>query len=354
MEILFVKRVTQCCYANLTTMIKRTLSILFPFLFISLAHGQDPHYTQFFSAPFTVNPAYVGVFDGQYRAMCNYRQQWDNIAAPYITSTIGMDLKLVQEGGSKNPFNVGLQLMNDRSMNGVFKSNYFGLMASYHVTLDNEGYQTLGAGLSSSFGDRRIDYSTVTFDQQFTSGGFDVNLPSGESALQNMKPFISIGAGLLYRYDNDEKGEYFEFGASGFHFNKPKQTFLADPNEFLPVRISLQGSYQKYVNDYTILNIKALYQTQAKAQYLLGGLSVGKIIGDQKNLVGLGVWYRTSDAVSPYVFGEYSRIRLGLTYDVAVTDLKNVRKPSRSFEFSLQWRLRRANSADRVYMMGSN
>jgi hypothetical protein len=59
-------------------------------------------------------------------------------------------------------------------------------------------------------------------------------------------------------------------------------------------------------------------------------------------------------SVSPDVFGEYRRIRLGLSYDVAASDLKNIQKPSRSFDFFLQWRLRRANSADRVYLMGSN
>ena len=342
METPSVRLETQCYYANCKVMIRKYIIAIFLFGVSKLSVAQDPHYTQFYAAPFTVNPAYVGVFEGQYRAMMNYRQQWDNLAAPYITSTLGMDLKLGKSAvAGQNPFNIGMQLMNDRSMNGVFKSNYFSLLASYHVQLDNDGYQSLGAGLSTSFGDRRVDYTNVTFDQQFTSGGFDVSLPSGENALQNMKPFVTVGAGLLYRYDNMEKGEFFELGASGYHFNKPKQTFLADPNEYLPVRISFQGSYQRYLSDDILLNVKALYQNQARAQYLLGGVSVGKLISDKQNIVGLGVWYRSSDAVSPYVYGEYKNIRLGLTYDVTVSDLKNISRPSRSFEFALQWRLKR-------------
>ncbi len=317
--------------------------VLFFQLAIEMANGQDPHFTQFYSAPFTVNPAYAGAFEGQARIITNYRQQWNNLAAPFVTGALGMDVKIGNTGRQgQNSINIGAHLMNDRSMNGMLRSNYAGILASYHVSLDQDGYHTLGAGLSATYGSRNLDYSQVSFDQQFASGGFDINLPSGEAALQNMKPFVSVGTGILYRYDNQDAGDFVEFGLSGFHFNRPKQTFLNDPNAFLPIRVSAQASYQKYVNENTLINLKALYQNQAQVEYLLAGFSIAKTFGLKYNLIGIGAWYRTGDAVSPYLFCEYNNVHLGITYDLTMSDLRKTKRPSSSMEFSLMWKIKKS------------
>ena len=46
------------------------------------------------------------------------------------------------------------------------------------------------------YGNRRMDFSKLNFEDQFTGNGFDTNLPTGESALSNMKPYFSTAAGL--------------------------------------------------------------------------------------------------------------------------------------------------------------
>ncbi|NBP57926.1 type IX secretion system membrane protein PorP/SprF [bacterium] len=57
------------------------------------AYSQDPHFSQFFAAPATVNPAYTGVFDGVARINTNFRQQWTNLGSPYTTGFASFDLK---------------------------------------------------------------------------------------------------------------------------------------------------------------------------------------------------------------------------------------------------------------------
>ncbi len=307
-----------------------------------LSHAQDPHFTQFYSAPLTVNPAYTGVFRGQLRFMSNYRQQWNGLGTPFTTAYASLDGKLGQqtdEAIGQNPFNVGIQFMSDRSMKGAFRSNYINASSSYHVKLDYDGYKSLGAGLSVSYGDRRVDFSSISFDQQFMSGGFNLSMPNGEAALQNMKPFVSVGAGLLYRYDNTYTGEFFDIGVSGYHFNKPQQTLLNDPTQFLPLRLSAQISWQRYLDDQTVMNLKALYQSQASISYFLGGFSLAKLLGDPKNMIGAGCWYRSGEAVSPYVFLEYNHFLMGFTYDMVMGDLSKGPRPARASELSLQWRL---------------
>ena len=324
---------------RLTTYIALLLVIL-----PEIASTQDPHFTQFYSAPMTVNPAYTGVFRGQLRFMSNYRQQWNGLGTPFTTAYASLDGKVAsgeEETIGQNPFNLGIQFMNDRSMKGAFNSNYLNASASYHVTLDYDGFKSLGAGLSFSYANRRIDFSSISFDEQFMSGGFNLSMPNGEAALQNMKPYASAGAGILYRYDNTYTGEFFDLGVSAYHLNKPQQTVLNDPTQFVPLRLSAQISWQKYLNDNTILNLKGLYQSQAKINYFLGGFSMAKLMGDPKNMIGAGCWYRSSEAISPYVFIEYNHLLIGFTYDMVMGDLSKGPQPARASEISLQWRLGR-------------
>jgi type IX secretion system PorP/SprF family membrane protein len=318
---------------------------LYSFFLLGLANNtllaQDPHFTQFNAAPFTVNPAYAGVFNGTLRFMSNYRNQWANLIDPFTTSVVAGDVKVgaFDPTSGQHPFNIGFQLMQDKSMAGAFRSNYGGLVTSYHVKLDQEGTQTLGAGLSFNYGSRRIDFSSISFDRQFTSGGFDLSLPNGESALQNMQPFFSVGAGMLFKLSNPTSGTFFDVGFSGYHFNRPIQTVTSDPNQVLPIRLSGQLNYQQYLNDYSILNLHALFQKQAGVSYLLAGFSLARIIGSGgENLIGAGFYYRTKESISPNTFIEYNNIRVGLSYDIAYNSLRKELTPARSLELSLQWR----------------
>lgn len=112
-----------------------------PILFVAILlpcglslKAQDPHFTQFYSAPLTVNPAYTGVYTGKVRLMSNYRQQRISSTSPYNTVTLAMDYKTgKQNGDGQNPFNVGVMFMNDNSLNGAFKSTYATGTVSYHV-----------------------------------------------------------------------------------------------------------------------------------------------------------------------------------------------------------------------------
>ena len=323
------------------------MKLRFIYLTVGLAaslcsKAQDPHFTQFVAAPFTVNPAYTGVFNGTARFMANYRQQWANLVDPFTTAVVAGDVKIgtYNPEDGQHPFNIGVQFMQDQSMGGAFRSSYAGLMASYHVKLDAADDQSIGAGLSINYGNRRIDFAGISFDRQFASGGFNLSLPNGEAAMQNMKPFYSIGAGLLFRSGNPLSGTFFDVGFSGYHFNKPIQTVMDDPKQVLPIRWSGQMTFQQYINDVSLVNIKAMYQKQAEVDYLLAGFSVARLFGeDQEQMVGAGLWYRSGESFAPHAYVEYNKMRIGFSYDIAYNNLKKTLTPASSYEISFQWRI---------------
>ena len=96
---------------------------------------------------------------------------------------------------------------------------------------------------------------------------------------------------LLSRYDNWESGGFIDVGISGFHFIEPQQSVFNDLASILPLRWSAQLGYQKQLPSDVVINAKFLFQHQAKVQYLQGGLSVGKIFGERRGLIGVGCWH---------------------------------------------------------------
>ncbi|HYM95198.1 MAG TPA: PorP/SprF family type IX secretion system membrane protein, partial [Chitinophagaceae bacterium] len=256
--------------------LKMILIMLSAFLIGNKLAAQDPSFSQFFSSPLNVNPALTGNINTKWRAISNYRSQWIGPNNPYTTGTLSFDSKIFQNVAGNyvdeiTRVGIGGMMMYDQTMAGALKSNYASLNISGNVRLkDRDGVelngarirhiskikmdanaeQRLGVGLGVSYGNRRIDVSKLTFEDQFTGNGFNVNLPTGESALSNMKPFISASAGLLYSYIKEDVN--FDLGIAAFHFNKPKQTFLSDANQFLANRYVVHANFEKVINDHVV------------------------------------------------------------------------------------------------------
>ncbi len=93
------------------------------------------------------------------------------------------------------------------------------------------------------------------------------------------------------------------------------------------------------------LNVKALYQCQAGVEYFLGGIYFEKFLGSEsKNLVGAGLWYRSADAVSPYLRVGIDKLIIGISYDVTISDLNQGPSPAKSWELSFQCILSKRNT----------
>jgi type IX secretion system PorP/SprF family membrane protein len=229
--------------------------------------------------------------------------------------------------------------MGDHSMNGAFKSSYVSGSVSYHQSI-NEKHK-IGLGFQISYANRSIDYSKLTFGEQFTSGGFDVTLPSGETALSNMKPFFSFGSGILFNSKSDNLN--YNIGVSLFHINKPRQTFLKDGNEILPMRFNVNSDFEFKLNSKMVLVVNGCLQQQAKPAYVSIGGAIGYDISeyDVHSMLYAGGWFREGDSYYPYLGWSRGVVQIGFTYDI--THSKQNQGPSipRSFEMSLVIRQKR-------------
>ena len=322
-------------------MIKR-LTILSLFCFFCVkSFAQDPNFSQFFASPLTMNPALTASTDASWRSFLNYRQQWLGPSAPYNTATLSFDTKLFKEYTNDNTLGIGTMLMMDNTFSGILKSNYGSLNIAYHQQIggENNTESSIGFGFGAVYGNKQLNFNELNFESQFVSNGFNTNLPTGENGLFSMQPFISLNTGILYSLSTPKSN--FDMGVSVYHFNKPKQTFLKDDLQVIPMRYVAHSSYDYQLNESAILSLNAVYQQQALLNYWSVGGSIAKgLEDDNSKTINLGLWYRNKDAVYPYIGFGIDDFQFGLTYDITVSKLNQAPKAPSSWELSISYRER--------------
>jgi type IX secretion system PorP/SprF family membrane protein len=320
---------------------KHIAVMIFSWILTMSLHAQDPSFSQFFSSPLNINPALTANINADWRLISNFRDQWIGPASPYVTGTISYDSKIFQnkipnvetEG---NRFGIGGMLMFDHAMSGIVKSTYASLNLSYNIKISETDRYTerLAMGFGAIYGHRRIDFSRVNFEEQFTGFGFNTNLPTGESSLSNMKPYFSSSAGITYTATTEKTN--FDIGVAAFHLNKPKQTFLKDENQILAIRKVAHSNFEMFINERTILNINGIYQFQKKASYFSLGAAVGYYVDNKaESLVTAGLWYWSANALVPYFGLAYKDFQVGVSYDYTTSKLNQATRRPNTWEVSL-------------------
>lgn len=274
------------------------------------------------------------------------RDQWAGLTSPYITGTVSYDSKLFTQNSARNNYaGIGGMMMYDDAMGGALRSTYASLNLSYNIDLsqDEEVKHRLGIGFGGIYGRKYIDFSKLDFEEQFTGSGFNKNLPTGESALSNMKPYFSMSSGLLYSYSTESHN--VDVGVAAFHINRPHQTFLGDENQRLPMRKVLHANFETALNNRVVLVSNAIYQNQQEASYFSVGGALGYYLGNEENsILNAGLWYWSENAVIPYVGLVHKNIQYGLSYDLTISKLSQGGRRPNTGELSVILRGKRKPS----------
>lgn len=297
---------------------------IFALMLTGIVKAQDPHFSQFFASPLTLNPAFTGKFDGQWRLAANHRDQWPSIPKAYVTTSASVDFPILKKKVPENDvFGVGISGVTDASANGALKLNYGSLSMSYHKALDENGYNTIGAGFQGTYSSMSLDIKRLTFEDELTQNGFAQGTTLDILTNGNNQGYFDLNAGVLYSGSTNGENNYY-LGASMYHINRPKVSFK-DNNWYLTSRLTIHGGGSFPLSQVVALNISAIYQAQNKAsETVFGGalaLNANSTTVNPTN-VYIGAWMRINDAIIPYVGLEFAGLRIGASYDVNVSSLK--------------------------------
>jgi type IX secretion system PorP/SprF family membrane protein len=317
---------------------KKYFTVIVLFLIPVFVKAQDSHFTQFFSSPLTLNPAYTGKIDGNVRFAGNFRNQWGQFSSGFKTYTASADFKITNDALAENDnVGIGILMLNDKSGTAGLKTNYFGLSAAYHKALDEEGFQYLSAGFQAAHVNKNLDYNKLVFENQLTNTGYDLGMSSNENNLSVNLKYWDVNVGLLYSNAPTENSNFYA-GVSVYHVNNPKESFLLDDIK-IPQRFTLHGGGYFALGGSTQFHFSGMYTKQANAaEFIAGGAFAFNANGDwQENPTNiyLGGWNRFGDAFSPYAALEFANIRIGYSYDINTSSLKTLSNGNGGNELSI-------------------
>ncbi|MGN6439512.1 MAG: PorP/SprF family type IX secretion system membrane protein [Agriterribacter sp.] len=317
---------------------KKILPLLMMLTVCVFAYAQDPHFSQFFSSPLTLNPAYTGKFDGTFRVAGNYRNQWPTINNAYTTATASVDFNILQNRIPEfDTWGFGVMGMNDQSGNKILNNNFISLSTAYHKALDENGYHTITVGFQGTYAAKRLDISKADFEDELTSLGFTGVTQEVFNNNNNVAiNYFDVNAGLLYSGSTNGYNNFY-LGVSSYHVNRPKESFMGG-NFVLNPRVTVHGGGYAPIGRITTFHGSFIHQRQAGAtETVLGGALDFALNedGDYPANLYAGMWYRFGDAFIPYVGIEFAGLRIGYSYDVNNSSLNTASNSRGGNEISL-------------------
>jgi type IX secretion system PorP/SprF family membrane protein len=289
------------------------------FLLLSLSSlkvsAQDPHFTQFYSNPIYLNPAFTGA-TFQHRFVANYRDQWPGIPKTYKTFAISYDYNMTEIHSG-----VGVQLLRDRAGTSLLTTTGFNISYAYYYSLAK--FKDIRLGIQLGYINQYYDYSKLVFNDQLYTGSATSNDLEATSKIN----YVNVNAGGLYTTP------YLWVGGAIHNLGHPNTSLINGDNP-LPTTISVHGGYKfviakkgNYLEKYFAPALHYHHQQKFDqldigAYYFYAPLS-------------FGVWYRglplkhydigypNTDALA-FLLGidikDYD-LRIGLSYDVTLSRL---------------------------------
>lgn len=309
------------------------LPILFLF-FGGLLQAQDIHFTQFYLAPLSFNPAMTGAYPGSYRVGGIYRDQWASVLDnQFITPSIYADAPLEGFNG-RDWFGAGLALVNDKAGSvGLTNTSIMG-SAAYHMMIGSSGDTYISVGAQGGWVQRRFNPADGEYEDELLNPG------SNSADLTNFvdnTSFMDVSAGFAVTSKLNDRMR-MNLGASMLHITSPENSMITGSEYKLPARIVVHGQFDLGLTDRLTLIPSILFQKIEGANEMAIQTRLGYDLDQKKEIqLMLGTGYRIRDAVEAMLGVNYKGINLGLAYDFNISDLKSASANRGGFEIGAFW-----------------
>jgi len=313
------------------------------FLYVGKGFGQTPYMSQPFVATKFFNPSTVGFGDNnQFQSF--YRNQFSGVGDPYRTLGVGADFALFknEENEGFNNFGMGIQAVSEQVLNGILKTNEITISLANRVFLDKDRTRFISLGISSTMINRNLDRNALTFGDQYNSGR--LFNPSSLEAIGDFPVKFSTNGGVMYTQISPET--FLQFGGSTYYINRSSNTQVYGNYNQTFQFISTLNFEKKFYDEKTIF-VYANYQNRTEAEFFYLGGAIGLPVQsyyDKNNRLYLGCFYRSSDALVPYVGMLYNKYKIGVTYDIYNNKMTLSNLHPQTLEFTLSTYFGRSSS----------
>jgi type IX secretion system PorP/SprF family membrane protein len=301
---------------------------------VGMVHSQDLHFSQFSQSPLFVNPAYTGMFDGNWRFSNNYRTQWSAVGNPFSTISVGFDKPFkLRKGG----VGLGVFVANDQSGSAVLTANKIFLSLSYHRKF---GKHKLFMGAQAGYVLESFEIDPLTFPSQYNdnTGLFDSGMPNYLDNWDDNINYPDINLGIAWTANLN--GLVPIVGFSVFHVNSPPVSLLKEDAKLSPRFAANASTYIPLKNRWYVKpDIYTNFQKTA-SNYLAGGtIGYNFPLEEFMDKVYAGAEVRTqfhsTDALVAVIGFGFMGLDVGLSYDLNISGLSKATNMRGAFEVSL-------------------
>lgn len=299
-------------------------------------YGQDIHFSQFNFSPLNQNPANTNLFDGDYRFVGNYRNQWPSVPVRYNTFSVSAEMNFATlKNGDR--IGGGLVFFFDRAGDSRFTSLNTALSVSYLKALDKKGHHALGAGIQFGIVNRNINYSKLSFDNQWNGDVYNPNIAIDENFARTRFNYFDLGVGLAYKFTKAERTN-FTIGFAAAHLTRPKQTWYTDNSVKLNPRFTVHTRAQVKVAKKWDVVPELMWQMQ-DSKYEVGYGAHAKYYVPAKTshtiALNIGAYGRSAEAGWLLAGVDYDNLQVNLSYDINFSKLNRASRYNGGFEVSV-------------------
>lgn len=325
-------------------MLAKKRNFIFFILFVpGLVTAQDAQYSQFYSNPLFLNPAFTGASQLT-RVGGNYRNQWPSLDANFVSYAVWVDHFIDDKNSG-----IGFYAGRDRATISGLQSTAISAHYAYQLAL-TEIY-TIRAGFSAGYVLRDINFGSLIFGDQINPDG-TIN-PNTQETFDgsSVNNYFDLGVGALIY------SESAWLGVSAFHLNRPNQSLIGG-NSTLPRKYSVHIGYKFFFTPglvgegmFTRPQERSVAPTaQYKFQGQFDQLDLGLYFTYEPIVFGL--WYRglplksiegnvnNESIVFLMGFKQVSKkeiFNIGYSYDLTLSGLGATSGGAHEFSISYSW-----------------
>lgn len=300
------------------------------------ANAQDIHFSQWDMNPVFLNPALTGNYDCAWRFSGNQRSQWRSVSRPYNTLGISAENR---QGLILPGMYHAVNLFSDAAGDGNYRTFEFNLSTAYQFYLNNDSTHSITPGIQLGVNHRSIDFSLLSFDNQFNGFYYDGSLSSQENFGTNKKTGFNMALGAIYSFKPAYRKELVA-GVGWFNIPQIKQSFYGDDLIKRDRRVVIHAKGNYPLNYEWDIQPGLMIQIQGKYKEIIFGTNARYLIKDKKGELlapYAGIWWRNQDAAYLTAGLYYNKIKVGISYDVNFSKLVPASNLRGGLEFSVQY-----------------
>ena len=312
------------------------LFLLCTFHFALSTFSQDIHFSQFNFSPLNQNPANTNLFDGDYRFVGNYRNQWPSVPVQYNTFSALAEMNfLTLKNGDR--IGAGLVFFFDRAGDSRLTSLNTEISTSYIKTLDRKHHHVISGGIQLGVVNRNINYSKLNFDNQWNGDVFDPNIAVDENFSRTRFNYFDLGLGVAYKWTKTERTN-FTIGFGAAHLTQPKQTFFSDNSVKLNPRFTLHTRAQVKVSKRIDIVPEWMFQMQDSKYEIDYGTHIKYYVAQKSAhtvALNLGAYGRSAESGWLFAGMDYDNLQVNVSYDINFSKLHVATRYNGGFEVSV-------------------